>query len=74
MHGFLIFFHNILKYYFRMSFFSRGSNGRGNNRGIGNWQRGHKRPWFSIHFDADPHKLNYLFQAGFFNLVGHVIL
>jgi hypothetical protein len=29
---------------------------------------------FSIHFDVDPQELNQLFQAGFFNLVGHGIL
>jgi hypothetical protein len=58
-----------------MSFFSRGSNGRGANRGRGNnWQRGHRRPRFSIHFDVDPQELNQLFQAGFFNLVGQGIL
>jgi hypothetical protein len=52
-----------------MSFFSRGSNGRG--RGRNNfWQRGNRRPRFSIHFDVDPQELNQLFQAGFFNLVG----
>jgi hypothetical protein len=56
-----------------MSFFSRGNNGR-NNRGRGNWHRGHRRPRFSIHFDVDPQELNQLFQVGFFNLVGHGIL
>jgi hypothetical protein len=30
--------------------------------------------WFSIHFDVDRHKLNQLFQVGFFNLVFHGIL
>jgi hypothetical protein len=29
---------------------------------------------FSIHFDDDPQELNQLFQAGFFNWVGHGIL
>jgi hypothetical protein len=57
-----------------MSFFNRGSNGRGANRGRGNWQRGHRRTRFSIHFDVDPWELNQLFQARFFNLVGHGIL
>jgi hypothetical protein len=56
-----------------MSFFSRGSNGQ-NNRGKGNWHRGHRRPQFSIHFDVDSQELNQLFQSGFFNLVGHGIL
>ena len=73
MHVLLRFFHVMLEYYFRMIFFSRGSNGRG-NRGRGNWQRGHRIPWFSIHFDVDPRELNHLFQVGFFNLVGHGIL
>jgi hypothetical protein len=73
MHVLLRVFHVMLEYYFRMSFFSRGSNGRG-NRGRGNWKRGHKRPLFSIHFDVDPPELNQLFQAGFFNLVGQGIL
>jgi hypothetical protein len=58
-----------------MRFFSRGNNGRGVNRGRGNeWQRGHRRPGFSIHFWVDPQELNQLFQAGFFNLVGKGIL
>jgi hypothetical protein len=56
-----------------MSFFNRGSNDR-NNRGRGNWNQGYMRPRFSIHFDVDPQELNQLFQAGFFNLVGHGIL
>ena len=60
----------MVKYCYKMSFFSRGSNGR-NNRGKGNWQRGHRKPRFSIHFDVDPQELNQLFQAGFLNLVGH---
>jgi hypothetical protein len=58
---------------YRMSFFSRGNNGR-NNRGRGNWNRGHRRPRFSIHFDVDPQELNQLFQDGFFNWVGHGIM
>jgi hypothetical protein len=54
-----------------MTFFSRGSNGRGANKGRGNnWQKGHRRPRFSIHFDVDPQELNQFFQDGFFNLVG----
>jgi hypothetical protein len=56
-----------------MRFFSRGNNGR-NNRGRGNWNRGHRRPRFSIHFDVDPQELNQLFQDGFFNWVGHGIM
>jgi hypothetical protein len=93
MHGLLRVFHDMLEYRFKMSFFSRGSNGRGNrgrgsngrgnkgrhsngrgNRGRGNWQRGHKMPQFSIHFDVDPQELNHLFQDRLFNLVGHGIL
>jgi hypothetical protein len=58
---------------YKMSFFSRGINGR-NNRGKGNWDRGHKRPKFSIHFDVDPQELNQLFHVGFFNWIGHVIM
>jgi hypothetical protein len=56
-----------------MSFFSRGSHGR-NNRGRGNWNRGPRRPRFSIHFDADPQELNQLFQAGFFNWIGQGVV
>jgi hypothetical protein len=52
-----------------MSFFSRGSHGR-NNRGRVNWNRGPRRPRFSIHFDADPQELNQFVQAGFFNWIG----
>jgi hypothetical protein len=67
--------HILIESCFRMSFFSRGSNGRGANRGRGNnWQRGHRRPRFSIHFDVDPQELNQLFQDGFFNLVGQGIM
>jgi hypothetical protein len=58
-----------------MSFFSKGNNSRGANKDRGNnCQRGHRRPQFSIHFDADPQELNQIFQAGFFNLVGQGIL
>jgi hypothetical protein len=53
--------------------FSRGSNDIG-NKGRGNWQRGHIRPRFSIHFDDDPHEFNHIFQDGLFNLVGQEIL
>jgi hypothetical protein len=56
-----------------MSFFSRGSHGR-NNRGRGNWNRGPRRPRFSIHFDVDPQELNQLFQVGFFNWIGKGIV
>ena len=56
-----------------MIFFSRGSHGR-NNRGRGNWNRGPRRPKFSIHFDANPQELNQLFQAGFFNWIGQGIV
>jgi hypothetical protein len=51
-----------------MSFFSRGSHDRG-NRGRGNWNRGPRRPRFSIHFDVDSKELGQLFQAGFFNWI-----
>jgi hypothetical protein len=34
----------------------------------GNWNRGHRRPRFSIHFDVDPQELNQLFQLG--SLIG----
>jgi hypothetical protein len=54
---------------YKMSFFSRGSHGR-NKRGRRNWNRGPRRPRFSIHFDADPQELNQLFQARFFNWIG----
>jgi len=47
MHGLLRVFHDMLEYCFRMSFFGRG-----------NWQRGHRRPQFSIHFDVDSEELN----------------
>jgi hypothetical protein len=53
-----------------ISFFSKGSNQRGSNRDRGNnWQIGHRRPQFSIHFDVDPQELN-----GFFNLVDQGIM
>jgi hypothetical protein len=52
-----------------------GNNGIGVNRGRGNnWQRGNRRPRFSIHFDVDPQELNHLFQYWVFNLVGQGIL
>jgi hypothetical protein len=72
MHG-LLRYSLLTNYCYRMSFFSRGSNGQ-NNRGRGNWNQGHRRPRFSIHFHADPQELNQLFQVGFFNWVGHGIL
>jgi len=56
-----------------MSFFSRDSHGR-NNRGRGNWNRGPRRPIFSIHFDVDPQELNHLFQVGFFNWIWQGII
>jgi hypothetical protein len=49
-----------------MRFFNKGSHGQ-NNRGRGSWNRGTRRPRFSIHFDADPKELNQLLQAVFFN-------
>jgi len=52
-----------------------GRIGTGSNRGIGNnWQRGHRRPRFSIHFYANMKELNHVFKHGFFNLVGQGIL
>jgi hypothetical protein len=58
---------------YRMKFFSRGNNGR-NNKGMGNWNRGPRRPRFSIHVDVDPQELNKLFQDGLFNWIGHGIV
>jgi hypothetical protein len=52
-----------------MNFFSRGSHGRG-NKVRENWNRGPRRPRFSIHFDADSQELGQLFQAQFFNWIG----
>jgi hypothetical protein len=49
-----------------ISVFNRGSHGRG-NRGRGNWNKGPRRPRFSIDFDAELQELGQLFQAGFFN-------
>jgi hypothetical protein len=57
----------------RMSFFSRESHGRG-NRGRGNWNRGPRRPRFSIHFDVDFEELGQLFHVGFFNWIGQGIV
>jgi hypothetical protein len=51
-----------------MSFFSWGSHGRG-NKGRGNWNRGPRRPMFSIHFDVDSQELGQLFQAKIFNWI-----
>ena len=53
-----------------MSFFSRGSHGRGR----GNWNKGPRRPRFSIHFDADSQELGRFFQAGFFNWIGQGVV
>jgi hypothetical protein len=55
-----------------MSFFSRGSGGRG-NRGRGRrpndfW--GNKRLHFSIHFDVESEEFNQLLQTSFLNLAG----
>jgi hypothetical protein len=55
-----------------MSFFSRGSGGRGN---MGRGRRpnefwGNKRLYFSIHFDVDSEEFNQLLQTGFLNLAG----
>jgi hypothetical protein len=63
----------LMNYCYRMSFFSRGNNDQ-NNRGRVNWNRGHRRPGFSINFDIDPQELNQLFQDGLFNWVGHGIM
>jgi hypothetical protein len=70
--------HGYLKYYFlinckcNMSFFSRGIHGRG-NRGRGSWNRGPRRPRFSIHFDVDLEELGQLFHEGLFNWIGQGI-
>ena len=56
-----------------MSFFGRGIHGW-NNRGRGNWNRGPRRPRFSIHFDADSQELGQLFQARFFNWIGQGVV
>jgi hypothetical protein len=56
-----------------MSFFNRGSHGK-NNRGRGNWNRGLRRPRFSIHFDANPQELNQLFQDGFLKWIGQGVV
>jgi hypothetical protein len=56
-----------------MIFFSRGSHGW-SNRGRGNWNRGPRRPRFSIHFDADSQELSQLFQASFFNWIGQGVV
>jgi hypothetical protein len=55
-----------------MSFFNRGSGGRG-NRGRGrrpNEFWGNKRLCFFIHFDVDLDEFNHLLQIGFLNLAG----
>jgi hypothetical protein len=56
-----------------MRFFSKGSHGQG-NRGRGNWNRGPRRPRFSIHLDADSQELVQLFQAGIFNWIGQGVV
>jgi hypothetical protein len=56
-----------------MSFFTRGSHGR-NNIGRGNWNKGPRRPKFSIHFDLDPQELKHIFQDEFFNWIGQGII
>jgi len=57
----------------RMIFFTRGIHGKG-NRGRGNWNRGPRRPIFSIHFDANSQELGQLFQAIFFNWIGQGVV
>jgi hypothetical protein len=57
----------------RMSFFSRGSHGRG-NRGVSNWNRDPRRPRLSIHFDFDSEELCQLFHARLFNWSGQGIV
>jgi hypothetical protein len=52
-----------------MSLFNKGSHGL-NKKGRGNWNRGPRRPRFSIHFDAEPQELNQSFQVVFFNWIG----
>jgi hypothetical protein len=52
----------------QMHFFSQGSHGRG-NQGRGNWNKGPRRPMFSIQFDVDSQELGQLFQAIFFNCI-----
>jgi hypothetical protein len=75
----IVVMHGYLKYYFlidhacRMSFFNRGSHNQG-NKGQGNWNRGPRRPRFSIHFDIDSEELGQLFHVGFFNWIGQGIV
>jgi hypothetical protein len=57
----------------RMRFFIRVSHGRG-NLGRGNWNRGPRRPRFSIHFDVDSQELVHLFQDRFFNWIGQGVV
>jgi hypothetical protein len=68
MHGYLRDY-LLINYICRMSFLSRGIHGRG-NIGRGNWNQGPRRPWFSIHFDADSEVLGKLFNVVFFNWIG----
>jgi hypothetical protein len=51
----------------------RGIHGWG-NIGSGNWNRGPRRPRFSIHFDADSQELGQLFQDGFFYWIGQGVV
>jgi hypothetical protein len=63
----------LIDYTCRMSFFSRGSHDRG-NRGRGNWNRGPRRPRFSIHFNANSEELGQMFHAGLFDWIGKGIV
>jgi hypothetical protein len=54
-------------------FFQSGIHVR-ENRGRGNWNRGPRRPRFSIHSDVDSEDLGQLFHVGFFNWIGQGIV